>query len=154
MRRRAAKIKPVLPDPRYNEVVITRFINRLMNGGKKSTVTKSLYESFEVINKRLSRDPLEVFKVALDNVTPRIEVRSKRIGGATYQIPSEVNSRRATALALKWFNMAVEKSNAKNLVDKLAEVIIDSMNNKGWAVKKREEVFKMAEANKAFAHYR
>ena len=154
MRRRAAKIKPVLPDPRYNEVVITRLINRLMKGGKKSTVTKSLYESFEVINKRLSRDPLEVFKVALDNVTPRIEVRSKRIGGATYQIPSEVNSRRATALALKWFNMAVEKSNAKNLVDKLAEVIIDSMNNKGWAVKKREEVFKMAEANKAFAHYR
>ena len=154
MRRRAAKIKPVLPDPRYNEVVITRFINRLMKGCKKSTVTKSLYESFEVINKRLSRDPLEVFKVALDNVTPRIEVRSKRIGGATYQIPSEVNSRRATALALKWFNMAVEKSNAKNLVDKLAEVIIDSMNNKGWAVKKREEVFKMAEANKAFAHYR
>ena len=154
MRRRAAKIKPVLPDPRYNEVVITRFINRLMKGGKKSTVTKSLYESFEVINKRLSRDPLEVFKVALDNVTPRIEVRSKRIGGATYQIPSEVNSRRATALALKWFNMAVEKSNAKNLVDKLAEVIIDSMNNKGWAVKKIEEVFKMAEANKAFAHYR
>ncbi|MDA7705578.1 30S ribosomal protein S7 [Rickettsiales bacterium] len=154
MRRRAAKIKPVFPDAKYNEVVITRFINRLMIGGKKSTVTKSLYKSFELINKRLNRDPLEVFKAALDNVTPRIEVRSKRIGGATYQIPSEVNPRRATALALKWFSMSVAKSNAKDLVSKLAEVIIDSMNNKGWAVKKREEVFKMAEANKAFAHYR
>lgn len=154
MRRRAAKIKPVLPDSKYNEVVITRFVNRLMKGGKKSTVTKSLYKSFDVIQKKLNRDPLEVFKAALDNATPRIEVRSKRIGGATYQIPSEVNPRRATALALKWFNIAIEKSNAKDLVSKLSEVIIDSMNNKGWAVKKREEVFKMAEANKAFAHYR
>lgn len=154
MRRRAAKIKEVLPDSQYNEVVITRFVNRLMKGGKKSTVTKSLYQSFEVIKKRLNREPLEVFKIALDNVTPRIEVRSKRIGGATYQIPCEVGARRATALALKWFKTAIEKSNAKNLVDKLTEVIIDSMNNKGWAVKKREEVFKMAEANKAFAHYR
>jgi small subunit ribosomal protein S7 len=154
MRRRAAKIKPVLPDSQYNEVVITRFINRLMKGGKKSTVTKSLYQSFDLIEKKLHRNPLEVFKEALDNVTPRIEVRSKRIGGATYQIPCEVNPRRATALALKWFNIAVEKSNAKDLVSKLSEVIIDSMNNKGWAVKKREEVFKMAESNKAFAHYR
>jgi len=112
MRRRAAKIKPVLPDSKYNEAVITRFINRLMKGGKKSTVTKSLYESFDVIEAKLSRDPLEVFKVAIDNATPRIEVKSKRIGGATYQIPSEVNARRATTLALNGLTLLL-KINAK-----------------------------------------
>ncbi len=154
MRRKAAKIRQIFPDAKYNEVIISRFINRLMNDGKKSVVEKSLYDAFDTIEKKLSRPPIEVFKEALDNVTPRIEVRSRRIGGATYQIPVEVPSRRGSALALKWLKTAIIKVNGRNLSSKIYTVIIESLENRGWAVKKREEVFKMAEANKAFSHYR
>jgi small subunit ribosomal protein S7 len=125
-----------------------------MNDGKKSVVEKSLYDAFDIIEKKLARPPVEVFKEALDNVTPRIEVRSRRIGGATYQIPVEVPSRRGSALALKWLKTAIIKVNGRNLSSKIYTVIIESLENRGWAVKKREEVFKMAEANKAFSHYR
>jgi small subunit ribosomal protein S7 len=154
MRRKAAKIRKIFPDAKYNEVIISRFINRLMNDGKKSVVEKSLYDAFDIIEKKLARPPVEVFKEALDNVTPRIEVRSRRIGGATYQIPVEVPSRRGSALALKWLKTAIIKVNGRNLSSKIYTVIIESLENRGWAVKKREEVFKMAEANKAFSHYR
>ena len=125
-----------------------------MDDGKKSTVEKSVYEAFELIEKKLKRSGLEVFKEAMNNITPRIEVRSRRIGGATYQIPVEVSDRRGSALALKWLKTAIEKSSGKNLAEKIFSSLADSLENKGWAVKKREEVFKMAEANKAFAHYR
>lgn len=154
MRRKAAKIRKIFPDAKYNEVIISRFINRLMNDGKKSVVEKSLYVAFNDIEKKLGRNPIDVFKEALDNVTPRIEVRSRRIGGATYQIPVEVPSRRGSALALKWLKTSITKVNGRNLSSKIYTVIIESLENRGWAVKKREEVFKMAEANKAFSHYR
>lgn len=154
MRRKAAKIRKIFPDAKYGEVIVSRFVNRLMNDGKKSVVEKAIYESFLDLEKKLNRSPIEVFKEALDNVTPRIEVRSRRIGGATYQIPVEVPPRRGSALALKWLKTAIENMSGKDLSHKVSIVILESLENKGWAVKKREEVFKMAEANKAFAHYR
>ena len=154
MRRRAAPKRKIIPDAKFGEIIVTRFVNRLMDDGKKSTVEKSVYEAFELIEKKLKRSGLEVFKEAINNVTPRIEVRSRRIGGATYQIPVEVSDRRGSALALKWLKTAIEKSSGKNLAEKIFSSLADSLENKGWAVKKREEVFKMAEANKAFAHYR
>jgi small subunit ribosomal protein S7 len=154
MRRRAAPKRKIIPDARFGEVIVTRFINRLMDDGKKSTVEKSVYEAFDLIEKKLKKSGLEVFKEAMNNVTPRVEVRSRRIGGATYQIPVEVSERRGSALALKWLKTAIEKSSGKNLSEKIFSSMADSIDNKGWAVKKREEVFKMAEANKAFAHYR
>jgi small subunit ribosomal protein S7 len=154
MRRRAAPKRKIIPDAKFGEIIVTRFFNRLMDDGKKSNVEKSVYEAFELIEKKLKRNGLEVFKEAMNNVTPRIEVRSRRIGGATYQIPVEVSDRRGSALALKWLKTAIEKSSGKNLSEKIFSSLADSLENKGWAVKKREEVFKMAEANKAFAHYR
>ncbi len=154
MRRRAAKIRKIFPDAKYKEVVVSRFINRLMNDGKKSVVEKALYEAFDRIEKKLGRPSIEVFKEALENVTPKIEVRSRRIGGATYQIPVEVPTRRGSALALKWLKTAIIKVNGRDLSSKIYNVLTESLENRGWAVKKREEVFKMAEANKAFSHYR
>lgn len=154
MRRRAAKIRKIFPDAKYGEVIVSRFVNRLMNDGKKSVVEKAVYKSFAELEKKLQKPPVEIFKEALDKVTPRIEVRSRRIGGATYQIPVEVSPRRGSALALKWLKTAITNIKGKDLSSKVSIVILDSLENKGWAVKKREEVFKMAEANKAFAHYR
>lgn len=154
MRRRAAKVRKIFPDAKYNEVIVSRLVNRLMNDGKKSVVEKAIYEAFEDLEKKLKRNPVEIFKEALENIIPKIEVRSRRIGGATYQIPVEVSTRRGSALALKWIKTAIENIKGRKLSNKLVSVILDSLENKGWAVKKREEVFKMAEANKAFAHYR
>lgn len=154
MRRRAAKIRKIFPDAKYGEVIVSRFVNRLMNDGKKSVVEQAIYQSFAELEEKLQRPPVEIFKEALDKVTPRIEVRSRRIGGATYQIPVEVPPRRGSALALKWLKTAIISIKGKDLSHKVSIVILDSLENKGWAVKKREEVFKMAEANKAFAHYR
>ncbi len=154
MRRRAAKIRKIFPDAKYKEIIVSRFINRLMNDGKKSVVEKALYEAFTRLEKKLGRHPIEIFKEALENVTPKIEVRSRRIGGATYQIPVEVPVRRGSALALKWLKTAIVKVNGRDLSSKIYNVLVESLENRGWAVKKREEVFKMAEANKAFSHYR
>ena len=154
MRRRAAKIRKIFPDAKYGEIIVSRFVNRLMNDGKKSVVEKEVYEAFENLEKKIKKHPVEIFKDALENVTPKIEVRSRRIGGATYQIPVEVSARRGSALALKWLKTAIENIKGKDLSTKVVTVILESLENKGWAVKKREEVFKMAEANKAFAHYR
>ncbi len=154
MRRRAAKVRKIFPDAKYNEIIVSRLVNRLMDDGKKSVVEKAVYEAFADLEKKLKRSPIEIFKEAMENITPKIEVRSRRIGGATYQIPVEVSARRGSALALKWIKIAIENIKGRQLSNKLVSVVLDSLENKGWAVKKREEVFKMAEANKAFAHYR
>ncbi len=154
MRRRAAKIRKIIPDAKYNEIIVSRFVNRLMNDGKKSVVEKAIYEAFDNLEKKLKKSPIEIFKEALENVTPKVEVRSRRIGGATYQIPVEVSARRGSALALKWLKIAIENIKGKDLSTKVVTVVLESLENKGWAAKKKEEVFKMAEANKAFAHYR
>ncbi len=154
MRRRAAKIRKIIPDAKYNEIIVSRFVNRLMNDGKKSVVEKAVYEAFDNLENKLKRSPIEIFKEALENVTPRVEVRSRRIGGATYQIPVEVSNRRGSALALKWLKIAIENIKGRDLSSKVVAVVLESLENKGWAAKKKEEVFKMAEANKAFAHYR
>jgi small subunit ribosomal protein S7 len=154
MRRRAAPKRKIIPDAKFGEIIITKFINRLMENGKKSIVERAVYDAFGTIENKIKRDPLEIFKEVLDNVTPRIEVRSRRIGGATYQIPVDVDERRGTALALKWLKTAIQKSSGRSLADKIMSVFLEALENKGWAVKKREEVFKMAESNKAFAHYR
>ncbi len=154
MRRRAAKIRKIFPDAKYKEVIVSRFVNRLMNDGKKSVVEKAIYDAFDDLEKKLKRSPIDIFKEALEVITPKIEVRSRRIGGATYQIPVEVSARRGSALALKWLKIAIENIKGKELSTKVVTVVLESLENKGWAVKKKEEVFKMAEANKAFAHYR
>ena len=154
MRRRAAKIRKIIPDAKYNEIIVSRFVNRLMNDGKKSVVEKAVYEAFDNLEKKLKKSPIDIFKEALENVTPRVEVRSRRIGGATYQIPVEVSARRGSALALKWLKTAIENIKGRELSNKVVTVVLESLENKGWAAKKKEEVFKMAEANKAFAHYR
>jgi small subunit ribosomal protein S7 len=154
MRRRAAKIRKIFPDAKYKEVIVSRFVNRLMNDGKKSVVEKAIYEAFDDLEKKLKRSSIEIFKEALEVITPKIEVRSRRIGGATYQIPVEVSARRGSALALKWLKISIENIKGRKLSNKVVSVILDSLDNKGWAAKKKEEVFKMAEANKAFAHYR
>ncbi len=154
MRRRAAQVRKIIPDAKYGEVIVSRFINRLMDDGKKSVVEKAIYQAFDELEKKFKRNPIEIFKEALENVTPKVEVRSRRIGGATYQIPVEVPARRGSALALKWLKVAINNMKGKGLASKVQFVVIESLENKGWAVKKKEEVFKMAEANKAFAHYR
>ena len=154
MRRRAAPKRKIIPDAKFGEIIITKLVNRLMEDGKKSVVERSVYDAFSIVEKKMKKNPLETFKQVLDNVTPRVEVRSRRIGGATYQIPVEVSDRRGTALALKWLKTAIQKSSGRNLADKIVFAFGEAFDNKGWAVKKREEVFKMAEANKAFAHYR
>jgi len=154
MRRKAAKIRKIFPDAKYKEVIVSRFVNRLMNDGKKSVVEKAIYDSFNDLEKKLKRSPIDIFKEALEVITPKIEVRSRRIGGATYQIPVEVSARRGSALALKWLKISIENIKGRKLSNKVVSVILDSLENKGWAAKKKEEVFKMAEANKAFAHYR
>ncbi len=125
-----------------------------MNDGKKSVVEKAVYQAFDDLEKKLKKNPVDILKEALEVITPKIEVRSRRIGGATYQIPVEVSARRGSALALKWLKTSIENIKGKKLSNKVVVVILESLENKGWAAKKKEEVFKMAEANKAFAHYR
>jgi small subunit ribosomal protein S7 len=154
MRRKAAKVRKIIPDAKFNEKIVTRFINRLMNDGKKSVVEKEVYKAFDNLEKKIHKNSIEIFKEALEKVTPKIEVRSRRIGGATYQIPVEVPERRGSALALKWLKTAIQNIKGRDLATKIFTVITESLDNKGWAIKKKEEVFKMAEANKAFAHYR
>jgi small subunit ribosomal protein S7 len=154
MRRRRAPKRKIIPDAKYNNVTVARFINRLMNDGKKSVVEKSVYEAFQIVEKKTGKTPMDAFNEVLDNVTPRIEVRSRRIGGATYQIPVEVPDRRGSALALKWLKTAISKTSGRSLAQKIYNAMMDAIDKKGWAIKKREEVFKMAESNKAFAHYR
>ena len=153
-RRRVVEKRKILPDPKFQDRTVAKFINNLMREGKKSTGEKIIYGAFAVVENRLKDDPLKVFKKALDNVKPVVEVKSRRVGGATYQVPVEVRQDRRTALAMRWLIEYSSSRGEKTMVEKLAGEILDAANNRGNAVKKREDTHKMAEANKAFAHYR
>jgi small subunit ribosomal protein S7 len=153
-RRRAAEKRVVNPDPKYGDLVASKFINNMMIDGKKSIAETIFYSALEVISKKIGRDAIELFHEALENVKPNLEVRSRRVGGATYQVPVEVRSVRALALAIRWIIGAARKRSEKTMKDRLAGEILDAVNNRGAAVKKREDTHKMAEANRAFALYR
>lgn len=153
-RRRAAIKRKILPDAKFGDFVIGKFINCLMKKGKKSVSEKTIYAALDIIGNKTKQDSLVVFKEAIDNVKPNIEVRSRRVGGATYQVPMEVREERRQALAIKWLIGASRNRGEKTMRDKLAGEIIEAFNKRGTAMKKREDTHKMAEANKAFAHYR
>ena len=153
-RRRRAEKRELIPDPKYGDEVITRFMNSLMFDGKKSVAERILYGALEHIESRLGSNPVAVFHEALENVMPAIEVRARRVGGATYQVPMEVRSERRQALAIRWLITAARKRGEKAMVNSLAAEFLDAINNRGGAVKKREEIHRMAEANRAFSHYR
>ena len=144
---------PHLPDAKYNNVLIARFINYIMLDGKKSIIEKAVYNALDELQNKLKKEPVNLFEELIDKITPRIEVRPRRIGGATYQIPVEVGDRRGIALALKWLTTSVRKQSGKTLSEKIVKSLIEIQNGTGWAYKKKEEVFRMAEANKAFASY-
>jgi small subunit ribosomal protein S7 len=154
MRRRAADKRDVLPDPKFGDQVVSKFVNSLMREGKKSVAEGILYNAFERMQKRTGRDPVEMFHDALANVRPMLEVRSRRVGGATYQVPVEVRPERRQALATRWLIQAAAKRSEKTMTERLAGELLDAANNRGSAVKKREDTTKMADANRAFAHYR
>ncbi|MDR2667313.1 MAG: 30S ribosomal protein S7 [Holosporales bacterium] len=153
-RRRAAEKREVLKDPKYGDVVVTKFINCLMYGGKKSVSEKILYTAFDRIHGKNGRNCLELFTEALANVRPTLEVRSRRVGGATYQVPTEVAPDRAQALSIRWMIKAARSRSEKTMAERLAAEVLDAAAGKGVAVKKKEDTHKMAEANRAFAHYR
>ena len=154
MRRRRAERRQVPPDPIYNDVLVTKLINRIMWDGKKTIAQKIVYGAFEIIREKMGKDPLEVYHKALDNVRPILEVRPRRVGGATYQVPIEVQEPRKTSLAIRWIVNAARAKSGKPMKVRLAEELMNAYNNTGAAVKKREDVHRMAEANRAFAHYR
>jgi small subunit ribosomal protein S7 len=155
MARRARKEPRVVPpDVRYNSVKVTRFIRSVMHKGKMSTATSVVYGAFELVKERSQKDPLEIFELALHNVGPQIEVKPRRVGGATYQVPVEVEAGRRDSLAVRWILSASRSRGGKSMIERLAGELLDAANNTGTAVKKREEVHKMAEANRAYAHYR
>lgn len=154
MRKSTAKKRILLPDPIYNDTLVTRFLNSLMYDGKKNVASKLFHECMEIVAKRTNEDGLEVFKKALSNVTPQVEVRSRRVGGATFQIPSEIRPERKTALAIKWMITYARKRNEKSMAQKLAGEIVSASKEEGASFKKKEDVHKMAEANKAFSHFR
>ena len=153
-RRRAAIKREVLPDHKYKDQVITKFMNRIMEDGKKSISEKIVYGAFDIVFEKTNKEPLKFFHDAIDNVKPNLEVKSRRVGGATYQVPMEVRPKRAQTLAMKWIVDSALKRNEKTMKERVANEIIDAFNNKGNAVKKREETHKMADANRAFSHFR
>jgi small subunit ribosomal protein S7 len=153
-RRRQAERREVLPDPKFGDVTVTRFMNSIMRDGKKSVAEAIVYSAFEQMEKRAKSDPVGLFHQALDNVMPAIEVRSRRVGGATYQVPVEVRPERRQTLALRWIITAARARNEKTMVERLSGELLDASNNRGTAVKKREDTHRMAEANRAFSHYR
>ncbi len=153
-RRKVAKKREVLPDPIYNSTMVTKFINCMMWDGKKSLSERIFYNAMKKIAEKTGEDPLKVFRKAIENVSPVLEVKSRRIGGATYQVPVEVNQDRRNTLAIRWIIQNARNRNEKTMEDRLVGELIDAMNNRGGAVKKKEDVHKMAEANRAFAHYR
>ena len=152
-KRKAPKRKPY-PDPKYQSEVISKFINSIMYDGKRSTAEKILYDALDKIKSKNNEDPIKIFNSAISNVKPNLEVRSRRVGGATYQVPVEVKANRGQALALRWLLDASRKRKNKTMADKLYSEIMDASQNKGSAIKKREDTHKMAESNKAFAHFR
>lgn len=153
-RRYEPERREVLPDARYSSVSVQMFINRVMSKGKKSVATRVVYDAFELIEKRAKKPALEVYEQAMKNVVPVMEVRPRRVGGATYQVPMEVPRHRQFALATRWILMAAKSRSGKSFADKLAAELIDAANNTGNAIRRREETHKMAEANRAFSHYR
>src|SRR6202049_5334059 len=153
-RRRAAVKREVQPDPKFGDNVVTQFMNCLMHEGKKSVAEHIVYGAFDRIQKRSGQDPIRVFHEALTNVRPAVEVRSRRVGGATYQVPVEVRTERRQALAIRWIIDAARKRGEHTMQDRLSNELLDAVNNRGSAVKKREDTHRMAEANKAFSHYR
>jgi small subunit ribosomal protein S7 len=153
-RRRVSAKRAILPDPKFGNVTLAKFMNVLMRGGKKSVAEKIVYGALDRIAEKTKSEPLDLFTQALDKIRPVVEVKSRRVGGATYQVPIEVRSDRRTALAMRWLVDAARKRNEKSMGQRLAGEILDAKDNRGAAVKKREDTHRMAEANKAFAHYR
>ena len=153
-RRRSATKREVITDPKYKSVLAAKFINNLMKKGKKSIARSILYESFDIINEKVDQDPLAVFQKALENVKPTVEVKSRRVGGSTYQVPTEVRPSRRQALSIRWIISFASARGEKTMAAKLAGEFMDAANARGAAIKKKEDTHRMAEANKAFAHYR
>ena len=153
-RRREVPKRRIIPDPKFKDKLVAKFMNSLMIGGKKATAEGILYGAFDIITARYKEDPLEVFRKALDNVKPKLEVKSRRVGGATYQVPVEVRPERRVALAMRWLVTYARGRGEKTMRERLAAELVDAAQNRGNAVKKRDDTHKMAEANKAFAHYR
>jgi small subunit ribosomal protein S7 len=153
-RRRAAEKRDVLPDPKYGDAVLSRFMNAIMLDGKKSVAERIVYGALDKIESRTSREPVGLFHEALDNVKPPLEVRSRRVGGATYQVPVEVRPSRRQTLAIRWIIDVARKRSERTMVDRLAAELIDAANSRGAAFKRREDTLRMAEANRAFSHYR
>ena len=153
-RRHAAEKREILPDAKFGDRVITTFMNNLMLDGKKSVAESIVYGALDRVQTKLKREPVQAFHEALDNVKPSVEVRSRRVGGATYQVPVEVRTERREALAIRWLIIAARKRNENTMEERLAAELSDAVNNRGTAVKKREDTHKMADANKAFSHYR
>lgn len=154
MRKRRAEKRDVLPDPIYKSKVVTKLINAIMKDGKKGTAEKILYGSFDIIREKTGKDPMEVYGSALENIKPALEVKSRRVGGANVQVPIEVSEERAQTLALRWLVNYARNGRGRTMAEKLANEIMDAAEGTGGAVKKREDTHRMAEANKAFAHYR
>ena len=153
-RRHAAQKREVIPDPKFNDLVVTKFMNAVMEQGKKSVAERIVYGAFDKMEAKAKSSAIDLFRSALENVMPSVEVRSRRVGGATYQVPVEVRNERRQALAIRWLITAARARNENTMVDKLSGELLDAANNRGTAVKKREDTHKMAEANRAFSHYR
>ena len=153
-RRHSAVKREVNPDPKFNDIIITKFMNAVMNQGKKSVAERIVYGALDKMEDRAKSNPVQMFHQALENVMPSVEVRSRRVGGATYQVPVEVRQERRQALAIRWIITAARSRNENTMVDRLSSELLDAANNRGTAVKKREDTHKMAEANRAFSHYR
>ncbi len=153
-RRKSPPKRPVAPDNKYNSVHLTMFINRMMYGGKRSTAQGIMYEALDIIEEKAKRDPIEIFDLALRNVTPTVEVKPRRVGGSTYQVPVEVPHDRAVSLAMRWLLQNARSRGGKGMANKLASELMEAANNQGNAVKKKDDTHRMAEANRAFAHFR
>jgi small subunit ribosomal protein S7 len=153
-RRREVPERPITPDPKYGSKLLAKFMKSVMRDGKKSTAEKILYSSFDIIEEKSGNEPLKMFEQAIDNVRPAIEVKSRRVGGSTYQVPTEIRTSRRTALAIRWVIGFARKRSEKGMAQRLAAELLDAANNRGASVKKKEDTHKMAEANKAFAHFR
>ncbi len=154
MRRRRAQVREILPDPKYNSILVSQFVKKLMMKGKKSTAERIIYRTFDMIQEKTKNDPIEVFQKAIDNIKPDLEVKSRRVGGATYQVPIEVSTKRQTILAIRWIINYARTRAGRSMAERLTAELLDAFNKTGSAIKKREETHRMAEANKAFAHYR
>ena len=153
-RRKEPPVRVVLPDPRYQSVIVTKFISRMMLHGKRAVASGILYEAMDIIKKKSTEDPLEVFLKALENVKPMVEVKSRRVGGSTYQVPVEIRDKRREALGMRWIIQAARTRSGRSMSEKLAAELLDAFNSTGTAFKKKDDTHRMAEANKAFSHFR